>query len=201
MSDPVHPIEAESYRILHDRVDLSRWAAGELEMVARIIHATADVSFAQTCVIGEKAHSRLAAALGAGAPVVVDAHMVAAGITRYPTVCLLDEVPTAPEGSTRAAAAVVRAAKRWPTEAVFVIGNAPTALCELVALHRAGALDPAAVIGLPVGFVGASEAKAALAGSALASRSITNRGERGGSAAAAAAVNAVLGGIRRSASD
>ena len=107
-------------------------------MVARIIHATADVSFAETCVIGAEAVSRLEAALAAGAPVVVDANMVAAGITRYPTACLLDEVPTAPDGSTRSAEAIAVAARRWPAGAVFVIGNAPTALFELLRLHDAG---------------------------------------------------------------
>lgn len=187
-----HPIESASYRILHDRVDLSAWPDGDRDVVARIIHATADVSFAQTCTIGPRAVAALERALAAGAPVIVDAAMVAAGITRYPTACLLAEVPTAPDGSTRSAAAIAVAARRWPTGAVFVIGNAPTALFELLRLYDAGEVDPAAVVGLPVGFVGAAEAKATLAAHPLADRSITNRGERGGSPAAAAAVNAVL---------
>ena len=191
-----HPIESASYRILHTRVDLSAWPGGDRDVVARIIHATADVSFAETCVIGAEAVGRLEAALAAGAPVIVDANMVAAGITRYPTACLLDEVPTAPDGSTRSAEAIAMAARRWPAGAVFVIGNAPTALFELLRLHDAGTVDPAAVIGLPVGFVGAAEAKAALAAHGLAPRSITNRGERGGSPAAAAGVNAVLRRLR-----
>jgi precorrin-8X/cobalt-precorrin-8 methylmutase len=192
-----HPIEAESYRILRSRVDLGVWPDGDRDVVARIVHATADVSFADSCVIGPHAVARLEEALAGGAPVVVDAAMVAAGITRYPTACLLDEVPTAPPGSTRAAAALALAAGRWPEGAVFVIGNAPTALAELLRLHHAGAVDPAAVVGLPVGFVGAAEAKADLAVSGLAARSITNRGERGGSPAAAAAVNAVLRRVGR----
>ncbi|MDQ6840754.1 MAG: precorrin-8X methylmutase [Actinomycetota bacterium] len=189
---PVHPIETESYRILHERVDLSAWPDGPAAVVARIIHATADVSFAETCVIGATAIRRMERALSADAPMVVDAQMVAAGITRYPTACLLSEVPTAPEGSTRSAAAMARAAHRWPNGAVFVIGNAPTALVELLHLCDGGLVDPAAVVALPVGFVGAAESKAALAAHGLAGRSITNRGERGGSPAAAAVVNAVL---------
>lgn len=191
-----HPIEAESYRILHERVDLSAWPAGAGDVVARIIHATADLSFADSCVIGPDAVARLEAALCADAPVIVDARMVAAGITTYPTTCLLAEVPTAPEGSTRSAAAIALGAERWSTGAVWVIGNAPTALFELLRLHDAGLVDPAAVVGLPVGFVGATEAKAALADHPLAHRSVTNRGERGGSPAAAGAVNAVLRRIR-----
>ncbi|MDQ6782383.1 MAG: precorrin-8X methylmutase [Actinomycetota bacterium] len=192
-----HRIESESYRILHARVDLSAWPDGDRDVVARIIHATADVSFAQTCIIGAGAVTAAGRALAAGAPVVVDATMVAAGITRYPTACLLDEVPTAPEESTRSAAAIALAARRWPTGAVFVIGNAPTALFELLRLHDAGLLDPAAVVGLPVGFVGAAASKAALAGHPLADRSITNAGERGGSPAAAAALNAVVRRVGR----
>ncbi|MDQ2726232.1 MAG: precorrin-8X methylmutase [Actinomycetota bacterium] len=187
-----HPIEIASYRILHARVDLSAWPDGDRDVVARIIHATADVCYADTCIIGADAVARLEEALAARSPVVVDATMVAAGITRHPTVCLLDEVPTAPDGMTRSAAAIAMGARRWPKGAVFVIGNAPTALSELLRLHDAGVVDPAAVVGLPVGFVGAAEAKGALAAHRLAPRSITNQGERGGSPAAAAAVNAVL---------
>lgn len=190
---PVHPIEVESYRRLHERVDLSAWPDdGERDIVARIIHATADVSFAESCLIGALAVPALEGALAAGSPVVVDAQMVRAGITRYPTTCLLVSVPTAPAGSTRSAGAIALAAQRWPAGAVFVIGNAPTALFELLALHDAGLVEPAAIIGLPVGFVGAAESKAALAEHPLAARSVTNRGERGGSPAAAAALNAVL---------
>jgi precorrin-8X/cobalt-precorrin-8 methylmutase len=193
----VHPIEVESYRILAGRVDLSRWPDGARDVVARIIHATADTSFADTCRVGDEAVARLEAALAAGAPVVVDAAMVAAGVTRYPTTCLLPEVPVAPDGSTRSAAAFALAAERWPAGAVWVVGNAPTALAELLRLHDAGRLDPAGVIGLPVGFVGAAEAKAALAAHPLAARSVTNLGERGGSPAAAGALNAI---VRRAAS-
>lgn len=188
----MHPIEQQSYRILHRRVDLSNWPEPARDVVARIIHSTADVSFASSCVIGNDAVARLEAALRAGAPVIVDAQMVAAGITGYPTTCLLPGVPTAPVGSTRSAAAIALAARRWPSGAVWVIGNAPTALFELLRLHDAGLADPAAVIGLPVGFVGAAQAKAALAAHRLAPRSITNEGERGGSPAAAGAFNAVL---------
>jgi precorrin-8X/cobalt-precorrin-8 methylmutase len=194
---PIHPIETASYGILHDRVDLSAWPEGARDVVARIIHATADLSFATSCVIGVHAVDRLEAALAADAPVVVDAQMVRAGVTRYPTVCLLGDVPVAPAGSTRSAAAIGLAARRWPTGAVFVIGNAPTALFELLRLHDAGEVDPAAIIALPVGFVGATESKDALARHALAARAVTNRGERGGSPAAAGALNAVLRRIGR----
>ena len=117
--------------------------------------------------------------------------MVAAGAPRIATTCLLDRVPIAPDGSTRAAAAIALAATEHPHGAIWVIGNAPTALFELLACHQRGEVDPAAIIGLPVGFVGAADAKAALWSGPLAPRAITNEGERGGSPAAAAAVNAL----------
>lgn len=186
----VHPIEVESYRLLAERVDLGRWPDGQRDVVARIIHATADLSFADTVRIGVEAVPRLVEALAAGAPVVVDAAMIVAGVTRYPTTCYLPQVPEAPPGSTRSAAAFTLAAAEHPEGAVWVVGNAPTALFELLRLHGTGRVQPAAVIGLPVGFVGAAESKAALWASALAPISITNEGERGGSPTAVAALNA-----------
>lgn len=188
----VHPIEIESYAILHQRVDLSQWPPGQREVVARMIHATADVSFGSSALIGPLAVDAAVAALRLGAPVVVDAAMVAAGIPTIATTCLLAEVPVAPPGSTRSAAAIALAAERHPSGAVWVIGNAPTALAELLRLHAEGSVEPAAVVGVPVGFVGAAEAKAALWESGLGPHAITNVGERGGSPVAAGAVNALI---------
>jgi precorrin-8X/cobalt-precorrin-8 methylmutase len=190
VSDP-HAIEAESYRILHQRVDLSTWPPGARQVVARMIHATADDGYATSARIGARAVNAAIDALARGAPIVVDTAMVAAGTPRLATTCLLDEVPVAPPGSTRAAAAVALAARRYPEGAIWVVGNAPSALFELLARHRRGEVDPAAVIGLPVGFVGAAESKAALWAGPLAPVAITNVGERGGSPVAAAALNAL----------
>lgn len=187
----IHPIEQESYRILAERVDLSGWPPGAREVVTRIIHSTADRSFAETTRIGNEAVDRAVAALTTGVPVVVDAAMVAAGTPRVPTTCLLDEIPTAPPGSTRSAAAFELAAERHPGGAVWVVGNAPTALFALLDLHTRGLVEPAAVIGVPVGFVGAAESKQALWDSPLAPRAITCLGERGGSPVAAGALNAL----------
>jgi precorrin-8X/cobalt-precorrin-8 methylmutase len=186
-----HPIEVESYRIMHERVDLSMWPAGQREVVERMVHATADESFAASARIGARALSAALGALDDDAPVVVDSAMLAAGVRRLDTVCLLDEIAAAPSGSTRSAAAIALAAKRHPAGAIWVVGNAPTALAEVLALHQRGDIVPAAVIGLPVGFVGAADAKAALWTGPLASISITNIGERGGSAVAAAVLNAL----------
>ena len=130
-------------------------------------------------------------ALACGAPIIVDTTMVVAGTPRLATTCLLDDVPVAPPGSTRAAAAFALAARRHPEGAVWVVGNAPSALLELLARHGRGDVDPAAVIGLPVGFVGAAESKAELWAGPLSPVAITNVGERGGSPVAAAALNAL----------
>lgn len=188
----VHPIEVESYAILEQRVDLTDWPPGEREVVARMIHATADLGFAVSARIGSSAVSAAVDALRRHATVIVDAAMVGAGIPAVATSCFLAEVPVAPAGSTRSAAAIELAARRHPQGALWVIGNAPTALVELLRLHAAGLVEPAAVVGVPVGFVGAAEAKAALWESTLADRSITNVGERGGSPVAAGAVNALV---------
>lgn len=187
----IHPIERESYRILDERIDLSSWAPGARHVVERIIHSTADLSFAETVRIGDDAIDRSVTALREGAVVVVDANMVAAGTPRVPTTCLLDEVPIAPAGSTRSAAAFERAAERHPSGAIWVVGNAPTALFALLELSERGLIDPAAIIGVPVGFVGAAESKQALWDSALAPVAITCLGERGGTPVAAGALNAL----------
>jgi precorrin-8X/cobalt-precorrin-8 methylmutase len=193
-SDP-HPIEVESYAIVAARVDLSGWPAGARDVVIRMIHATADESFATTTRIGETAVDAAVDALRGGAPVICDSAMVAAGLpavaARTDVRCYLDEVPAAPPGGTRAAAAMVTAGRELPDGALWVIGNAPSALAALVDQHAAGRVRPAAVVGLPVGYVGASEAKAALWASPLGPLAITNTGPRGGSPAAAAAVNAL----------
>jgi len=188
---PVHPIEVESYRILDRRVDLSGLDPLVRAVVARLVHATADLSFVTSARLTVAAVEAGIDALGRGAPIVVDAAMVAAGAPSLATQCLLGEVPVAPPGDTRAAAAVRLAAARHPVGTVFAIGNAPTALAALVELAAAGEVEPALVIGLPVGFVGAAEAKAALWASPLRDRAITNVGERGGSPCAAAALNAL----------
>jgi precorrin-8X/cobalt-precorrin-8 methylmutase len=191
MSHAVHPIEAESYRILRARVDLSHLPALTRAVTERVVHASADLEYADTLMADEASLRAGRAALVGGAPLVCDTRMVAGGITRREaTVPLLDPRAAelaASEGITRTAAAMRLAAGETGPGAVWVVGNAPTALFELLARPPR---EPALIIGLPVGFVGAAEAKAALAASALPF--VANRGEKGGSAVAAAAVNALL---------
>jgi precorrin isomerase len=187
----IHPIERESYRILGARLDLTRLEDGPRAVVERVIHASADLSYAETMVVPSRAVAAGVAAVAEGAPVLVDVSMVGAGITAVPTKCFLsDTTASGTTGRTRSASAMRAAAAQHPDGAVFVIGCAPTALQELIDLAEAGTVRPALVIGLPVGFVGAAEAKAALRASDLVA--ITNVGERGGSAVAAAAFNAIV---------
>ncbi|MFY1615533.1 precorrin-8X methylmutase [Micromonospora sp. WMMD736] len=192
MSRMVHPIEVESYRILRERVDLSHLPPLSRAVTERVVHASADLAYVDDLVCDEAALESGLAALRAGVPVVTDVAMVAAGITRagLELVCPVAE-PAAAElgraaGITRSAAAVRIALDRVGPGAVWVVGCAPTALVELLTLDAV----PALIVGLPVGFVGAAESKAALRASGLPG--VSNMGEKGGSAVAAAAVNALL---------
>ncbi len=204
-----HPIEAESFRRLEWRVDLSGLAPGPRAVVARVIHASADPHYARTMVVGEDAVEAGVAALAGEAPLVTDVEMVRAGLTpwvRGRAHCYLGaaaipasgeegdvapEAGDAPAPATRASLGIRRAACEHPRGAIVVVGCAPTALMEVVRLAGEGRFAPALVVGMPVGFVGAVEAKAALRASGLAA--ISNVGERGGSAVAAAVVNALAG--------
>jgi precorrin-8X/cobalt-precorrin-8 methylmutase len=186
----VHPIEAESYRILRERVDLSHLGPLSRAVVERVIHASADLDYAESLVLDETALERGLEALRDGASIVTDVGMVAAGITARETLCFVSD-PRARElsgrlGITRSAAGFRVAAEEVGSGAVWVVGNAPTALFELLELGT----EPALVIGLPVGFVGAAESKEKLVESGLPA--ISNRGPKGGSAVAAAALNALI---------
>ena len=190
----VHAIETESYRILNARADLSALPPLSRAVVERVVHASADLGYVEDLRCDEAALVRGLAALRAGRPVVADVEMVAAGITRRdrlgPLLCRIAD-PAAAEiaattGVTRSAAAARLAFEQAGSDAVWVIGCAPTALFELLHLDA----RPALVIGLPVGFVGAAESKDALRRSGLPA--LTNLSEKGGSAVAAAALNALL---------
>lgn len=191
-------IYQRSFATIRAEADLSRFPADLATVVVRMIHAcgmvdiTADVDASPDVVTVARQ------ALLLGAPVLCDAHMVASGITRprlprdNVVTCTLSD-PDIPElarriGNTRSAAAI----DRWIDNldgAVVVIGNAPTALFRLLELLAHGAPRPAAILGLPVGFIGAAESKRALAESGLPY--LVVHGRRGGSAMAVAALNAI----------
>lgn len=180
-----HPIEQRSLEILRSRVDLAHLAPLTRAVVERVVHASADLGYVDDLVTTEEALQRGQAALRAGVPIVADVQMVAAGITAREAVCRIRDAESH-DGLTRSAAAVRLAFEQVGPGAVWVVGCAPTALFELLTLRA----DPALVIGLPVGFVGAAESKAVLRASGLPA--ISNASEKGGSAVASAAVNALL---------
>ncbi|MEO1089722.1 MAG: precorrin-8X methylmutase [Pseudomonadota bacterium] len=188
-------IYERSFAIIEAETD---WASlsSELRPVAlRMIHASG-----MTELVGDLAASNdfvttATATLRGARPVIADCRMVQHGIIRRqlpaanPIACILDEQPHAPAGDTRSAAAIDRSAPLLDG-ALVVIGNAPTALFRLLERIASGTSRPAAVVGLPVGFVGAAESKAALA-AAGSVPFLTLHGRRGGSPMAAAAVNAL----------
>jgi precorrin-8X/cobalt-precorrin-8 methylmutase len=194
-------IEAESFRIIDEEAGEHGWPEPEWQVVRRAIHTSADFEYARTMVFSETAVERAVAAIRGGAPLVTDTTMALSGISRARLgtfnchlschVADPDVAETAArEGITRSVAAMRKAVAAAP-RAVFVIGNAPTALFELLRLMKAGQADPALIIGLPVGFVGAEESKNALAATDAPVPFITNMGRKGGSNVAAAVVNAL----------
>lgn len=187
-------IEARSHAIIDELLAGTDAGAAASPIARRIVHATADVSFAESLRIHPDALLRGMEAIRAGRPILCDVRMVQMGITRTPCEVLCeigrDEVVASARAgqSTRAAAAMEWLADRMDG-AIVAIGNAPTALWKVLELAETGRAVPAVVVGLPVGFVGAAESKQALLESDLCY--VTNVGPRGGSPVAAAAVNAL----------
>ena len=196
-------IYRRSFAIIRSESDLARFSPAEEKVAVRVIHACGMVEVARDIVMSPGFADNARWALVAGAPIFCDSRMVANGITRArlpagnEVVCTLDD-PAVPEiarqiGNTRSAAAMDLWGERL-AGAVVAIGNAPTALFRLLELMDAGAKPPAVVIGLPVGFVGAAESKQALAADGRVPFLIV-KGRKGGSAMAAAAVNALASEI------
>jgi len=189
-------IYRRSFALIRREVDLAAIPRALRALAVRLVHASGEPDLLRDLRWSENAAARARAALASGAPILVDSEMVAAGIQRRSQVrCLLNDRRVArlarKLGTTRSAAAV----ELWRPHlggAVAAIGNAPTALFHLLEMIGAGADPPAVILGFPVGFVGAAEAKAALAENALGLSYVTLLGRRGGSALAAAAVNALL---------
>lgn len=189
-----------SFAIIRAEADLGRFPADLAQVVVRMIHACGMTDLPGDVAWGGDVVGVARAALARGAPILCDARMVAEGVTRARlpadnrVICTLGDprVPAlaAAIGNTRSAAAL----DLWLPDlagAIVAIGNAPTALFRLLELLDGGAPMPAAILGMPVGFVGAAESKAALAADSRGIPYLTVDGRRGGSAIAAAAVNAI----------
>ena len=198
--DPAE-IYRQSFATIREEADLSRFPDDVAGVVVRLIHTCGQVDLAGHVAYTDNVVTRTKEALDTGAPVLCDSSMVAAGITRLSggnEVVSLVADPRAAEvaarlQTTRSAAAVELAADRIGG-AVLAIGNAPTALFRLVELSDEGLPAPAAVLGGPVGFVGSAQSKQELIAHPRGISYLLVTGRRGGSAMAAAAVNAIAGG-------
>jgi precorrin-8X/cobalt-precorrin-8 methylmutase len=193
-------IYRRSFAIIREKAELSRFSEAEEAVVVRMIHACGMVELAELVVFSPVFVEVARAALTAGAPILCDSEMVAHGITRArlpannEVICTLRD-PRVPElaarlGTTRSAAALDLWGDRL-AGAVVAIGNAPTALFRLLELMRAGAARPAAIVGIPVGFVGAEESKIGLTEDSSGVEFLTVATRLGGSAITAAAINAL----------
>jgi precorrin-8X/cobalt-precorrin-8 methylmutase len=193
-------IEAESMRIIDREAGSHSFSEDEWTIVRRIIHATADFEVMKTIRFHSQAIAAGIAAMKQGNPVYADTQMLKAAIggklqEQYgcSAVCLVadDEVQRVSKASviTRSAAAM-QAAAALLQNGIVAIGNAPTALFEAIRLCQEAVMSPALIIGMPVGFVGAAESKAALLESGLVS--ITMLGRKGGTPAAVATINALM---------
>ncbi|SET51429.1 precorrin-8X methylmutase [Geodermatophilus poikilotrophus] len=195
-------IYRRSFATIRAETDLTGLPEDVARVAVRMVHACGQVDLVEDLAYSPAVVARAREALDAGAPVLCDAEMVASGVTRRrlpednEVVCTLNDPRTpalaADLGTTRTAAAL----ELWRDRldgAVVAIGNAPTALFHLLEMVAAGAPRPAAVLGIPVGFIGAVESKDALAASDL--EHLVVRGRRGGSAITAAAVNAIASDV------
>ncbi|MFD7580994.1 precorrin-8X methylmutase [Kitasatospora sp. NPDC059817] len=193
-------IYRQSFATIRAEADLATLPADVSQVAVRMIHACGMVDLVEDLVYSPGVVASAREALRAGAPILCDVNMVASGVTRKrlpadnEVVCTLTD-PSVPElarkmGNTRSAAAMELWLPRLEG-AVVAVGNAPTSLFRLLEMIEAGAPRPAAVIGVPVGFIGAAESKQALAEHPSGLEHLVVRGRRGGSAIAAAAVNAI----------
>ncbi len=194
-----HPIEAESFSIIEKELGHVGLAGGELEVLKRVIHTTADFEYRDILTFSHGAVASGMAAIKRGANIITDVRMVEAGITRQRlmntgsrVMCFSSDADvsiTAEAAGITKTAASMRKALDYLEGGIIAIGNAPTALREVTRLLLENSIKPALIIGVPVGFVGAIEAKDILMNSGLPY--IATRGRKGGSTVAAAIVNAI----------
>jgi precorrin-8X/cobalt-precorrin-8 methylmutase len=191
-------IEKDSFEIIDSITDLSRFTEMEKLIVRKLVHTTGDAEFADLVYIKELAKG--VEAVKRGVPIICDVTMVTAGITRRYTqdykneiICLIndkDVITRAKElNLTRAETAVVYASEKYP-EAIYAVGNAPTALLKIIEMTEEGKMNPSFVAGLPVGFVKAAESKELLMTTDIPH--VTNEGTKGGSPCAATTINGLF---------
>lgn len=202
MNETVKPseIEKRSFAIITELLGERKFDPEKEPVIKRAIHTTADLEYADTLKFSDRAVERGLNALQEGCVIVTDTQMGKAGINKKAleklgcrVICFMSDPGVAAEakrrGVTRAAVSMEKASEiEGPV--IFAVGNAPTALIEIDRLYRAGKIDPALVIGVPVGFVNVIESKALILNSPIPF--IVNEGRKGGSNVAAALVNALM---------
>ncbi|MCF6327973.1 MAG: precorrin-8X methylmutase [Devosiaceae bacterium] len=204
LRDPA-AIYEKSFKTIRDEADLSRFLPDERDLVIRLIHACGMVDIVDSIEISNNGIALGMDALANGAPIICDVNMVARGIitrklvAQNQVLCGLDlkgAKKFATDNSHTRSAGGIDALADKIEGAIIAIGNAPTALFHLLEMIDSGAKKPAIILGFPVGFVGAAESKAELAANRFDIPYVTLLGRRGGSAFAAAAVNALASGLK-----
>ncbi|NER47638.1 MAG: cobalt-precorrin-8X methylmutase [Symploca sp. SIO1A3] len=196
MTLPIHPIMEQSFAVIDQEIGEHNFSPAEYAIVQRVIHSTADFEFAQLIKFSPNGIASGIKALQQRTPIVTDVGMVKQGIAGMvaktfgnPIIVAVEQASVALPGKTRTETGLMQCWEEFP-EAIFVIGNAPTALLALCEQLPTATLKPALVIGVPVGFISVLESKAALAQTSVPQ--IRVEGRKGGSPVAAAILNALL---------
>ncbi|MFB8791360.1 MAG: cobalt-precorrin-8X methylmutase [Potamolinea sp.] len=196
MNLPMHPIMEQSFAVIDREIGEHDFTPEQYAIVRRIIHSTADFEFAQLIQFSQKAIASGIKALQARKPIITDVGMVKQGVVNMventfanPLIAAVTKVSSAPQGKTRTEAGLIECFEEFP-DAIFVIGNAPTALLALCDRLKSSPIQPTLVIGAPVGFISVLESKAALSKTQVPQ--IRVEGRKGGSPVAAAILNALL---------
>jgi precorrin-8X/cobalt-precorrin-8 methylmutase len=196
MSLPIHPIMEQSFAVIDQEIGEHNFSSAEYAIVRRVIHSTADFEFVQLIQFSEDAIASGIKALQRRTPIITDVGMVKQGIAGMvaktfdnPLIVAVEQAPIALPGKTRTETGLLQCFEKFP-DAIFVIGNAPTALLALCDQLPVTPVPPALVIGAPVGFISVLESKQALAQTQVPQ--IRVEGRKGGSPVAAAILNALM---------
>ena len=196
MSLSIHPIMEQSFAVIDREIGEHNFSPAEYAIVRRVIHSTADFEFAQLIQFSEDAIASGIKAIQQGTPIITDVGMVKQGVAGMvestfgnPLIAAVTQAPLARRGKTRTETGLIQCFEEYPG-AIFAIGNAPTALLSLCAQLPTASIQPALVIGAPVGFISVVESKVALAKTQVPQ--ILVEGRKGGSPVAAAILNALI---------
>jgi len=185
-------IERQSYEAILKQIDLSSLDSIKAYLILRSIHATARFDYKDDLIIDNQSIKNAIKAIKKDAPIITDSNMLKSAINYTNKFCYLSETPNQnnDKATTKTAYAIKKAINDWPNDAIFAVGSSPTALFEIINAVNLKKLNPALVIGVPVGFIGAVDAKLALMNSNC--HFITNKSAFGGAALGAALINSII---------